>query len=349
MIKNLKMVKSLFIVGSLLLSIFIVISPVISAKSDFELLNKETNNGGTGGLLSFPAYIYITTDESALKKPLIIDQSVTVPINITYKHGVPKQLYNLIPGQLIKNQFFFGSAMAPQIQITLSVVEKPDWANIYFTQPSVLMDMPMPEEKSTISTELVISPYREAPARPYTITILASSNAAGKVQSFTLSKSITFTPSYIPMINVEVEKPMREVSPKETVNFIVKVTNNANKNTIVKFSYNAPKEWAPIINPREIELPPLGIGEATFSVQAPYGIGWHDKTTSMEIICQPYPSPISGEDLSKYEIAAQTADIRVTNYGFSIAGIEPFLVLLVIIVIALAIVWSYQKKKNKLN
>lgn len=344
MIKGLTVVRDIFIVGLLMLSIFTIVSPNISADSNFDLPDalKETNKTG---ILSFPAYIEMDFDTSPLDKPLIIDQAVSVPVEITYKHGIPKKLYNLIPFPLVRNQFFFGSAMAPMIQIQLDV-KKPDWANVYFAQPSIIMEMPMPEEKSTVQTELIISPYREAPARAYTLEITASSNVAGKVQSTSRLFTVTFTPSYIPMINVEVDKPVREVSPKETVNIPIKVTNNANKNTIVKFSYDAPSEWAPIINPPEIELPPLGTGTVTFSVQAPYSLGWHDEPVHMRVICQPYPSPLSG-NLSQYEIGAQFADIRIVNYGFSIAGIEPLLMVLVILIVIVVIVWFYQKKRKK--
>lgn len=335
MIKKIGKIGSSILIGLLLISIFAMISPVTSAQEE------------RGRILEFPSYITITYDPSALEKPFMIDKAVNVPIKIEYSHQVPSAWYKLIPLPTIRNLFFFGNAMAPQVLIKLEIVDKPDWANIHFTQPDLLFEMPEPGESITQETQLVISPYREAPAKPYTITLRATSERAGRVKGFTRDVTITFTPNYIPMISIEVDKPMRQVSPRETVNFNIKITNNANKDTVVRCSYVAPEEWAPIITPREIELKPLQTGQVTFSVRAPYDIGWHDQTVSMRVICQPYPSPLSPDiNQSEYEIAAQVADIQVTNYGFSVGGAEPFIVVLIVILIIIVVVILKFKMKK---
>jgi len=345
--KSFKALKISFIMGLLLFSMIAVVAPTSSAESKLTTLDTVEEDGGRSKLISFPAYIFMTFDTTELNKPLIIDQAVSVPITIEYKHDVPKSLFNMFAlTPLLQNMIFYGSAIAPMIQVRLDV-DGPEWANIHFAQPDVIFDIPNPEQSTIVNTELIISPYREAPAKPYSIDITATSTSAGRVTSSSRVFTVTFTPSYIPMINVKIDKPVREVSPRESVNFGVTITNNANKNTIVRFSYDAPNGWAPVINPREIELPPLGTSEVIFSVKAPYNIGWHDETTSMQIICQPFPSPLTAENLSQYEIAAQVADVRLTNYGFSVSGIEPFLLVLVIILIVIIVVFLYLRKQKK--
>lgn len=280
-------------------------------------------------------------DTTDLNKPLSIDQPVTVPLTIKYYNDFPSEFEFLfgLPGigMLFKKQVF-GSAMAPLQQIKLSIVDPPEWANIHLVKPTVLAQVPFPSDPDTIiETDLVIIPYREAPAESTSITVVAECDDVGKLSSFSDEFTITFSPVYIPRINVVVEQPVRQVSPRETVNFKVTITNNANKRTIVRFDYNAPSEWAPVIT-REVDLAPMAKEVVYFSVKAPYDFGWHDKTISMTVKCQPYPDPLP-DNLSQFESAAISADIQITNYGFSFSGAEPILVILLIIVIILGVLY----------
>lgn len=352
MAKNKKVVKNALIVGLLLMSIMHVVLPSISAQDTNQAVSAQDANQGRNKLLTFPSYILLNYDDSPLKKPLIIDQSVSVPFEIKYYHEVPESLYKLVPGSLLRNTIFFGSAIQPQVQIKLEIIDGPDWANIYFTQPDLIFQIPTPGVKvddiQPQKTKLIISPYREAPAKPVSIKIKATAAAVGRVEAAERTTEVPFTPSYIPLIDVKVDNPVREVSPRESVSIGITIKNNANKHTIVKLSTDAPGNWAPVLSPSEIELAPSETYVATFSVKAPYGLGWHDKTTSMKVICKPLPSPLSDmENYSKYEIAEQVAFVQLTNYGFSLSGIEPFLGVTAIIIILVAIVLMYMKKQKK--
>ncbi len=343
-------IKIVMIVAIFMLNIIAIFPTVSSGETGNysevvnSILAKENQDEKA---ISYNQYIDVIFDVEQLNKPLVIDQSVNIPVTVKYWHDVPEQLYKafgLFP--LIRNQFFFGAAMAPQVQIKLDFIDKPDWANLNFQSPSVIVDIPNPGETITVTTTMILSPYREAPAKPKSIDIEASVESQGRLKSFNRPFTISFTPSYIPMIFVRINEPVREVSPRETVTFEVEIINNANKYTLVEVDFDASREWAPVLSPREVEIPPGRRETVIFSVKAPYGLGWHDKTTSMTLTCQPYPSPLP-TNFSQYEIGEVKADIQITNYGFSISGIEPFLVFIIIIFVIILVVWFRLKKEEK--
>lgn len=334
--KNLKTVKATLLIGVLLFSIIISFASSVSAQDPEERNSK---------IIAFNSYLYVTFDKTNLAKPLNIDEVIDVPMKVTFKTGVPDGfILNLMPNTL-KNWLIYGDAMSPQQKIELSVIDKPDWANINLVQPSLLIDFPEPGGEISVDTNLEISPYREAPAVPYSITIEAKCDPVGRIRGISLPFTLTFTPSYIPQVEIYVDEPVREVGPRETVNFNVRIENKANKHTIVQLEHMAPDDWAPSLNVKEIEIAPASSEEVTFSVIAPYSFGWHDNTVSMELKCTPYPSPKPSQYLDIYQNASVGADITITNYGFSVSGSEPiFIVIVIAVIVLIAVLYVYRKK-----
>lgn len=335
MIKQLRTVKMGFVLFMILMSI---LSFIPSTPAD------ESSSGGNPKLLSFNSYIDITPDTSNLNQPLTIDQSVNVPITIEYSTDVPSNFLQFLPWQ-IKNIILYGSMIGPMQKITIEVINKPEWADITITQKAILTDIPSKGETSEKTTSLVLSPYEEAPAQPYTITIRASCETLGRINGFEIEEDIVFTPSFVPTVTIIPENPTRTVGPRESVNFKITVKNEANKKArvipVVKTDTSDLDEWNPTINPPFHDIPAGGEEEFIFSVYTPYDFGWHNEiqTFQIDFTTQIFPpqenSPVGGP----YSIY-----LRINNYGFSMPGFE-----IIVFLAAVIITGVFLSKKRQLK
>lgn len=295
-------------------------------------------------IFTFNSYIDITPDTSELNKPLAIDQSVNVPITIQYSTDIPPNFLSIIPFP-IRNLILYGSVVAPRQKISVDVVNKPDWADITVSDKDILLDIPFKGTPSTRETTLILSPYEEAPAQPYTITIRASCERIGRVNGFNISSDIVFTPSFVPTISITPENPTRTVSPREMINFKITVKNEANKKARVTPTIETndsrwnPSEWNPTINPPFHDISPGDTATFIFSVYSPYDFGWHNDmgVFKIDFTAQIFPiredAPVGGP----YSIY-----LRVNNYGFSIPGFE----LVVFTVVLLGVAFIIKRKNH---
>jgi len=298
----------------LLLSSFMTVVPVVSAEESMA-------DNSDPKLFSFNSYIQIEYDTEPLNDNLEIDQSINVPLSITYKTDVPTNFLGIFPWQL-KNIILYGSMIGPMQQITLEVLKKPEWADITLSKKDILTDIPVKGSPTTEQTSLVLSPYEEAPAQPYTITIRASCGQIGRINSFSTEVDIVFTPSFVPTVTIVPENPTRTVGPRESVNFEISVKNEANKKARITPRLNSNTSasgWSPTINPPFFDILPGDEEVFVFSVYTPYDFGWHNEIQSFQIDFTTQIFPLQ-EDAPKggpYAIY-----LRINNYGFSTPGFE---------------------------
>lgn len=283
-------------------------------------------------LISFPAYIEISYDVGPLNEDLAIDKSISVPINITYTTGIPDSL-SIIKPWTLRNIIIFGSMIVPMQKIHLEIEEKPDWADIHLTNEDVYVDIPFQGDPvDPVTTTLVISPREEAPAVPQSITIKATSQQIGRVQDQERSVSVSFTPSFIPTVDISVERSIREAGPHETVSFQIIVENMGNKKARVWADIIGQyPEWTPVITPPRVDVLPGEQKTFDFSVYTPYYFGWHNEREAfdLEFTYKIFPvradAPEGGPDI---------ISLTVSNYGFSTPGFEIILLVGAIICVA---------------
>lgn len=289
-------------------------------------------------LFSFQSYIDITYDDSKLNQNLQVDQAINVPIKIKYSTNVPANFLQFLPWQ-IKNIILYGSMIGPMQQITLEILDKPDWADINLAKNDILSNIPNVDEIIEEETSLILSPYEEAPAQPYSIKIKASCEQIGRINKYSTEITISFTPSFVPTVTIVPENPTRTVGPRESVNFEISVKNEANKKARItpKIISNA-SEWSPTINPPFFDIS-AGAEEAfTFSVYSPYDFGWHNEiqTFQIDITTQIFPINDNSAVGGPYSIY-----LRLNNYGFSTPGFE-----LIPIIVALGLALIMVRKKH---
>lgn len=311
----------------------------------------------------FDQYIDVDYDHSLLNRSFDIDQSINIPINITYWTNAPENLLgNILKNcsllQIIlegfsgllwaqKNKRLFGKSMPQQVlQLRIVDVDKIDWADINITQPDIPVDIPqisevveflkMPLDGTTkVKTSLIISPFAEAPAESYSIELEIKCAEMGMLNEIIFRKNIDFTPSFSPKIQINSEKPVRIADPYDAVNFKITVTNTANKKIrVTPQLLNVDSKWSPTINPQFKDIVSGEKDEFVFSIYAPYDFGWHDEVQSFQINFTAAAFPLS-EGITiggPYQIS-----LTVNNHGFSTPGFEflmiVFAVLLFIILI----------------
>ncbi len=335
MVKKFDSVKLILILGILLIGL---LTPSLSIPSG-KVKADETKSLA---LYSFNSYIFIEYDTTPLNEPLFIDESKSVQVTIKYKTDVPENFLKLLPWQ-IKNIIIFGSMIGPMQTIHLEIIDEPEWADIYIATPDVIMDIPVGDEIIEQKTTLILSPKIEAPATPETITIRATSKKIGRINVASMDTTVTFTPSFVPTVTIIPDNPTRTVSPRESVNFKISVTNEANKKARIIPSLNrngSINEWSPTINPPFMDLNPGSSGDFTFSIYTPYSFGWHNDIQAFQIdfTAQIFPLQAAAPEGGPYPIY-----LRVNNYGLSLPGFEGITVLAAIAIIAIII--GLKKKK----
>jgi len=324
----LRAVKATFIIGFILVGTLLTLS-----------LFSSYSTTASAKVITYPALISIQIDNSslaALNTPISIESSLHIQIKVGYSFAAPESLAN---GGLLGRLWIYGSVIVfPQI-IHLTITDKPDWANIYLVTPDIYFDSPSITPTFT-TADIVISPYQQAPAQPYSIGINAYAPTLGRIGAVNYSISLNFVPDFIPLISVEIGNPVRQVGPREAVNFPVTIKNLGNKEAIVTgVIKNAPDEWAPLISPTEAIIAPGEESTITFSVVTPYNFGWHNEERTFTIIFTPEKSPPTAPPTAG---APHSVQVRVNSVGFSLPGFEPILLFA-----ALTLVVIILKKRKK--
>jgi len=336
MTKHLRAIKICLIIGILISSSSLLFFSGI--------LGENTASAQRPYVLSFNSYIDIEYNPAPLNEDLAIEKSINVPLSIKYQTDIPKNFMGLISGiglWQIRNLVLYGSPIGPMQKIHVEVVNKPDWADIYISQPDMFIDIPFQGDIANTTTSLVISPREEAPAVPQSIVLKVECLSIGRINSIEFTETVPFTPSFVPTVTISPERPTRNVVPRENVEFKIVVKNNANKKIRVTPDLNnANNEWVPTINPPFNDIAPSGEETFIFSVYTPFDFGWHNDIESFQIdfTAQIFPlrdeAPVGGP----YSIY-----LRVNNYGFSTPGFEILTLFAAIVIAGILIKKRYKK------
>ena len=215
----------------ILLSILISISLVFPAASAIPITKPEDKTI-MPPLFSFNSYIDIKYDPELLNKELPINKAVNMPITFSYWTDIPENFLRFAPWQ-IRNIILFGSMITPMQIIYLDVVNTPDWATIYFSEPELFVGFPTEENIREISTSLIIMIHDDAPAETYLLRLKAETYSLKRINGFSYQESIDFTPIYRPIISIG---PLDNtiMTPPNQISFVpINITNEGNAKTRV--------------------------------------------------------------------------------------------------------------------
>ena len=230
-------------------------NPVI-ATTNLESEDHEENSCLTP---DFSSNIQIQYDPTVLNSEDSIDLTITLPIDIIYQTTIPSTYFSFIPWRL-RNILLFGQTVSPMQKIHLEILDTPSWANIYFSSPDLLTNIPFDGEKYTVVTNIVISfDYNQTPSQPYTFEIKASCDSIGHLLGTETTEKITFTPSSIPSIFIDPEYTSISAPAGSLVNLKIEITNKGNAVTLVKGSISTwilDEGWGICLTPSFIRLTP---------------------------------------------------------------------------------------------
>lgn len=304
----------------------------------------------------FDQYVDIDYDDSFINKRLKMEETLNVPIMLTYWTNVYKSIKDwILPVPFFfKNKVIYGLAL-PQQFIRLNITSKPFWLNCNFTKDVIPIGVPTIndskfskdkefsilnatiKDKLRASTSLILSPLIDAPAQQYSIGIEICLPPMGMIRGSTFRKNITFTPSFFPKIDIEIEKPVRLISPQNSVNFPITVTNTANKKIRVfpKLLDNS-KNNIGTINPANFTIYPGETAEVVYSIFTNLEAGWHDTSHDITIDFFIALAPFStNQTYGSYPVT-----LTLNTYGFSTPGFN----MSIISIAAIIFIFMYKKR-----
>ncbi len=313
--KHLKTVKTSIVLGILLSSLIVAFTP-----------------SSTAAVFSVEADVVMTYNATAASAKVVpLTGEIAIEIDINAK----------IQGLLAKfyERMFAGRA---DMSVDLTVKETPSWCTARIS-PNVVNPI-----LSTLWAKqpayVHISFNEDAPAHEVTIiTIEMRANAPGtwgRVKGVTKTGEISFTPSYLPIIDATPKSTYKEISPGEIITFDIDLENLGNAETEFIFKVSdAPDGWsASILSNTKVgsriqgETPMKTI---KLFIQPPYDFGYHNDREDIRITVKGrYFATGTGAllETEEYEIT-----FTVRSRGFSTPGFEAALALVALIGVALVI------------
>ena len=203
-------------------------------------------------LFSFNSYLDIEYDTTPLQDDLPLGHEVNVPIMVKYWTDVPENFMRFWPWQF-RNFVLYGSMIAPMQPIELEILNVPEWATIYFTDPELLVYVPTEDEMVETCISLIIMPHYDAPAETYALQIKAEVPAVRRIGGFSHTEFLDFKPQYLPIITVDPVDDTVMTPPGQLAVLPINVTNNGNAQTRVTSEIESELEgWSAYIIPPEV-------------------------------------------------------------------------------------------------
>jgi hypothetical protein len=314
--KHLKTVKTIFIIGILLISLFAALMPTSAAL----IPSTVTLN------------IKLTNPDDANEKVVPLSGPMTVGVDIGY----------LVSGIFAQAAIGIFSSRSVPATISLSVEETPEWMTAII-QPNVVSPV-IKQGWSYENATLKISFLEDAPAMgDVKIRVkMESERVPGllfHINEKTAIGEISFTPNYLPIISVKPLGNFQEISPGEVARFDIEIENMGNAKTVVDFTIlTNPEGWSPNI------ISSTTISENTKTtvqllVQPPYGFGYHNDREQVQI--KIIPSYFADPLLKGREY---TETFTIQSRGFSTPGFEIIFTLIALIGVGFLIKKQKEKK-----
>lgn len=319
MTKRLRVIKTSIVMGILIVSIFASFIPSTSA-----------------GILTTDIDVKMNYDAiGAANKIVPLQGEVIIPIEISIQiQGVLANMYE----KLLKGK--------TSASVDLSIGSTPSWASALVT-PNVVNPQISATWGESEEAHVHISFSENAPAHMALVIVLnmhaSVPGSLGLVKEVDKTAEISFTPSYLPIIDATPKTTFKEVSPGEIAEFVIDLKNLGNAETEFMFwTENIPNDWAATIPASKIVSSAIGGDDPTDTVilvvQPPYNFGYHNNKAQITLAIkgQYYAH---GTNLTT-PIYRHT--FIVQNRGFSTPGFE-----IAFTIVALAGVAFFIRKRRK--
>ena len=150
---------------------------------------------------------------------------------------------------MLKTWFLTGDWFIMDRQVTISVVNPPDWAAVAINPSTPAIGLGNTWQETMAS--LVIACHDRAPAEPYILKLKAELPAVKHVSSAVAIVDIVLTPEWQPYIDVYTETPNLITPPGETTNVTFTITNKGNGWTLIQTEIQDIPGWSLDIDPAQ--------------------------------------------------------------------------------------------------
>lgn len=272
---------------------------------------------------------------------------INVTLTYTFDHGLnfSKGMYlnYLNYEDIIGGPMFNKESLG---KVKLEVLKTSDWCYATFRYPIVPVNI---SSKYITQIPLYIIIDEDAPAYEQgTITIKAVVTSFPTVPFITGDSTIenlTFQPSYNPRISIDLpENNTKQIEPRETAKFPIKISNIGNDQTVVKLKVESrPSGWSATVTDEKI----LDKEESTtvyLSVKSPKDFGYHEDVGIVRISLTPVRA------LNESEVGDEvTLSFLIQSRGFLIEGqgIVPFILIIILLVVIILVIRSIARRKFK--
>ncbi len=254
-----------------------------------------------------------------LNEPIKRNETVMIRFNVSYTVFASSPILRFYENRdmLGKLLLFQKAIVVTPVPIKLTISESLDWATTRFVIETIQLD-PLLNETSYTEAILIISPDENNPTIPTSLTIHAESQPPStyKLQPSSNTISLWFQSSYNNQLSIDVTDPIKIQEPLKISKYEIRVTNNGNKETLVRAStQNIPSDWAPLLSTTEVVLPPKQSYPFVLSVTGPRDLGWHNELENLavKITSQHYPPTSQYDEYQENYVVS----ISLNNHGFS--------------------------------
>jgi len=317
--KNFRAIKASLIVGILIFSLFVALTPFTTARQ--------------GIFVNFSSVVILNW-ENKTEEPIIPLQDL-----ISYKLMLE---YKVTMGGLFGQNLIYALFQNRRVNIKLEVVDTPDWATAQLETTTIPANIP----KTVGNTEpyyayISLSLKEDAPAYERgSIGIKVTIPNVGPIQGFDQTLYVNFKPAYRAIIDVNPQINSKLIGPMDVTSFPIDINNQGNGRTKVflEIDYQSlPEGWSAVIDDNVIIEAGSGSEKTKtvyLTVYPPKGFGYHDDIANIRVKVTPTWAENTAIE-GKYEYVT----LNIQSRGISVIGIE--VVLSVVLLIALIIVGIY--------
>ncbi len=294
-------------------------------------------------LISFNSYIDVEYDSTPLNTDVALYRSINVPITIKYQTDVPENFLWWLPFWRIRNLILYGSMIGSMQKIHIEVIDPPDWADIYISQPDTYVDIPFQGSVSEKTTSLVISPREKAPAVPQSIVLKVSCLEIGRIKSIEFQETIPFTPAYVPSLTIIPSNTSVITPPNKTTSIPITIKNNGNRKTrIMPSIVNSPENYSIEFNPPFIDVNMDETGTINLEVKPPSNFQGF-VTLKVDFTAERFPklegSAVGGPYSLSFELYYEPEDTEEIDYN-------PYLIIVITILIIIISFLIFQRYRR---
>jgi hypothetical protein len=220
-------------------------------------------------------------------------------------------------------------------RIKLEVVETPDWCYAAFRYPIVAVNI---TSKYVTQMPLYIIIDEDAPAFEQGVIKVKANIDLFPTVKYIIGvekiEELSFQPAYNPIISVDLpDVNTKQIRPRETANFPIKITNIGNDQTVVSLKVESiPKGWSAVVTD-EVLLDKEESYTATLTISPPKDIGYREDLGIIRISLTPsraYDQLEVGDEMSLSFLVQSKGFFAEGQGTFSIFGIIIFLAIIII-------------------